>query len=144
MKKYVEYNNVFFPADTPREIMDIVIHHSYRRFRVWFGDRKTGASWDEENDVCGTIGFSTGKLRVPLLIPNRNSAGGGELLADCIVKIMDTRTKQVLYQHPTFSQKTFANDGKCIYANGELIGSNNNEQSAKRFCEFMNGCRMNK
>ena len=75
------------------------------RLRVFYGDTDTGRDWLEENDVCGTIGRSTGLIKIPLFIKNSRSSGGGALLDHCIVKIMIG--KNVLYQHPLYNQPNF-------------------------------------
>ena len=43
-----------------------------------------------------------GPVRVPLLIHNSRSTGGGELLTHCIVRI--TAGPVVLYSHPTYNR----------------------------------------
>ena len=72
------------------------------RCRIWYGDTKTGQAWQEENDVLGYIGRSTGQHKVALLVANSRSTGGGAILTACIVRI-DSTAGQILYSHPTFS-----------------------------------------
>lgn len=114
------------------------------RLRFWYGDNKTGKSWDEENDVCGYIGRSTGNKKNPLLVNNTRSFGGGALMDDSIVKIVDINTKLVLYQHENFEQGIFTTSGNEVLKNGEIYGRCKSEISAVRLCDFMNGKRMNK
>ena len=76
--------------------------HSGRRVRIWYGDRETGRSWNEEYEVTGTIGRSTGKIAVPLLIKNSRSCGGGALLDDCIIRIDDIKEKRSIYRLDNF------------------------------------------
>ena len=83
------------------------------RIRVWYGEN--GKSWNEENDICGTIGRSTGSIKIPLLISKSTSFGGGALLTDRIIKIVDTKTKNVLYQHENFSQSFFGADDTIVW-----------------------------
>lgn len=74
-----------------------------KRIRVHYGDRTTGRDWLEENDVCGTVGRSTGSEKIPLLIASARSLGGGGILSHCIVKITTTTNpRRVLYSHPKY------------------------------------------
>lgn len=57
------------------------------RIRVFYGDVQTGKSWDEYNDVMGTVGRSTGTVKIPLLIHNTRSSGGCGILDHCIIRI---------------------------------------------------------
>ena len=76
--------------------------HSGRRVRIWYGDTEAGASWNAGHEVVGTIGRSTGKIAVPLLIKNSRSYGGGALLDDCIVRIDDIKEKRTVYRLDNF------------------------------------------
>ena len=76
--------------------------HSGRRVRIWYGDTETGRSWNEEYEVTGTIGRSSGNIKIPLLIKNSRSYGGGSLLDDCIIRIDDIHQKRTLYQTENF------------------------------------------
>lgn len=86
---------------TPDEIVAILEKYRDREteVRVFYGDALTGRSWLGENDIVGTIGRSTGRIKIPLLVPTAGHGGPG-LLDHCIVRI-DTRTR-TLWQHPTF------------------------------------------
>jgi hypothetical protein len=53
--------------------------------------------WLEEYDTVGRIGRSCGEIKIPLLIKNSRSYGGGELFTDNIGRIIDVETKKVLY-----------------------------------------------
>lgn len=132
------------------EILEkLISEHRSTRVRLWYGEN--GKSWDEENDVCGYIGRSTGTIKIPLLISSRQSLGGGAILEKYIVKIVDTRTKRTLYQHPNFSQGQFTVenpdlDGYQANVNkdGNLYGRCKTLISAQRLADFMNGKRFNK
>ena len=76
--------------------------HSGRRVRIWYGDTETGRSWNEEYDVTGRIGRSNGKIKIPLLIRNSRSSGGGALLDDHIIRIADIKGKRILYKADNF------------------------------------------
>ena len=145
MKNLVEFNGFWFSESTSDRVKGVIVNN-YRknRLRFWFGDVATGKSWDDEHDVCGYIGRSTGGNKIPLLIENKRSSGGGAILDDCIVKIVDINTKSVLYQHPNFNQSVFTVSGNEVFQNGEIYGRCKNETSASRLCDFMNGKRYNK
>jgi len=131
-------------------------NRSYR-IRVWYGE--DGESWDEENDIVGYVGRSTGNYKIPLLINNSGCYGGGTLLTHCIVKIVKTDTKSVLYQHPNFKQGHFTahplvNQDKDkemllgyfakVLRNKETYAFCRTLEKAIRLSDFMNGKRMNK
>lgn len=72
------------------------------------GDTKIGRDWLEEFETSGYISNSMGPLKVPLLIPNSRSTGGGHILDHCIVRIKDFRTGRELYRHPKYHHGVFA------------------------------------
>lgn len=150
MEDLVEYNGMYFDKRAPLTVKDIIVRHLEfrgKRLRFWYGDSKTGESWDEENDVTGYIGKSTGTKPIPLLIQRRNSMGGGALMTGCIVKIVDTKTHDVLYKHPTFNQPTFSLKNADVFdvvRNEKQHARFGNKKSAQRYVDFMNGKRMSK
>src|ERR1039457_5780938 len=87
-----EYKNVygfFFNAEPNDEVIDLLVN-AYtmdKRIRLFYGDIETGKCWNEENDVIGYIGRSTGSIRIPLMIHNKNSSGGSGILEHCIIGI---------------------------------------------------------
>lgn len=130
-----------------------------KRIRVWYGDNVTGVSWHEEYDIVGTIGRSTGLHKIPLLINNSRSIGGGALLDSCIVCMIDTKTKKVLYSHKLFKMpmaivqdryqtdfsRTISKDyTHCVKINGQQHAFFKSESKAKRYADFMSGKRMGK
>ena len=72
------------------------------RIRIWYGDVNTGLSWLDEYDIMGTIGRSTGQQKIPLLIKNSRSSGGGGILCHCIIRIDIISSKRTIYEHPLF------------------------------------------
>ena len=76
--------------------------HSGRRVRIWYGDTETGRSWNVESEFTGTIGRSTGKIAIPLLIKTSRSQGGGALLDDFIIRIDDIKEKRTIYKSDNF------------------------------------------
>jgi hypothetical protein len=107
----------FFHKETPQKVKDIldrnilsgyslfdVLNNNIRcRLFLDFGDPETGQSWGEVHDTQGTIGRSQGPIKIPLLIQNRRSSGGGAILDHCIVRIRETgKQGRELYRHPTY------------------------------------------
>jgi hypothetical protein len=154
MKTYKEFKGMSFSEETPIQVMEILqAANEYNwRIRVWYGDTKTGRSWNEENDIIGNVGKSNGLHKIPLLIKNKRSSGGDGILDDCIIKIVDIRTNEVLYQNVNFNQSLFKAEEKSdvlgysakvrcdsmVYANCKSI------EQAERLAAFMNGKRHSK
>jgi len=88
-KKYKVSSGTFYHIDTPDHIVEKLeqIRLSGQRIVLDYGDIKTGRSWGETNDIAGTIGRSTGQIKVPILIHNKKSMGGGSILTHCIIGI---------------------------------------------------------
>jgi len=149
MKNLIEFNGFWFAEGTASSVQSVIVSN-YRcknRLRFWYGDKKTGKSWNDENDVCGYIGRSTGTKKIPLLINKISSYGGGGLLTDCIIKVVDTGTKRVLYQHENFNQPEFiVRTYDCAVLANNIVHARGfkTEKQAQRYADFMNGKRMNK
>lgn len=146
MKPLVEFNGVFFQEGTDEKVKQIVSYaineKPKKRFRFWFGDVETGEAWNEEYGIVGYIVKSTDPKKIPLLIYSKRSFGGGALLCDCIVKIVEIRTKKVVYQHNNFHQDTFVICDKKVFDSKGLYGYCKSTESAQRLADFMNGKRM--
>lgn len=93
-----------YHIDTDDNIVEILedLRADNTRVRFHWGDVKTGKDWGDTYDIKGTIGRSTGEIKIPLLIHNSRSMGGGAILDHCIVKITTTKGNRVIYQHPTY------------------------------------------
>lgn len=87
--KYKEVNGTFYHSETSDKVIKILetCRQNGTRIILDYGDVKTGESWGEMYDITGTIGRSTGKIKVPLLIHNKRSIGGGAILDHCIIGI---------------------------------------------------------
>lgn len=145
--------------DTPEAVKDVLtlFNKEFRatRLRLFFGDTATGEVWPEENDVLGYIGCSTGNHKVPLLVHNSRSMGGGHLLDHCIVGIKDVHGRW-RYKHPAFNlgDWTLANHtGESFYSqklpfevlhNGKVHAGFETEAKAKNYIAFMKGERFSK
>jgi hypothetical protein len=152
MKNYSEFNGMWFTNETP-EAIKIALVNGYRsnyRFRLWYGNAESGKSWNEENDICGYIDKSNGSVKIPLLLANNTSSGGGGIMTDCIVKIYNITLKKVVYVHPTFNQSKFeavnGSDMESYAANvlqdGDVYARCKSFQKAVNLARFMNGERM--
>ena len=72
------------------------------RLHISLGDTDTGRDWLEEFETHGYVGRSLGPVKVPLLVANRRSLGGGAILTHCIVRIRTSGGGRVLYQNPKY------------------------------------------
>ena len=122
------------------------------RVRIWYGDTKTGLSWMDEYDVIGTIGRSTGKQKIPLLVKNSRSNGGGGILCHCIIRIDVIGSRRTIYRHPLFNVPMLTvvtnndNDTKNKYPfivlkDNELQARFKSRKSAYNYVYFMTGER---
>jgi hypothetical protein len=107
--RYRRHDGIYFHFETPVEVVGALnaARQARTRIRIRLGDTATGRDWLEEHETEGYVGNSTGPLKVPLLIHNRRSSGGPAMLDHCIVRIIETGTGRVLYQHPMYHTGTF-------------------------------------
>jgi len=110
LSKYKVVNGTSYDLRTPNEIVRVLeqARRNRTRLHISFGDAAKGRDWLEENDINGYIGRSMGPIKVPLLIANRRSLGGGAILDHCIVRIRLSAGGQVLYQHHSYHFGTLA------------------------------------
>jgi hypothetical protein len=139
-----------FHEETPGEVRYILerARDEGHRLRLFYGDTETGRDWLEELDIMGTIGRSTGTIKIPILIRNRRSTGGPAILDHCIVKI--TRQHRVLYQHPKYNHGELAvqKDKRAgrmypwdVTRDNIVVASFDSEGKARRFKSFIQGNR---
>ncbi len=119
------------------------------RIRIWHGEN--GKVWTEENDVTGYVGRSNGSIKVPILIHNKRSLGGGSLLTSCCAKIVETKTNRVIYQHENFVLPVYnvANSTEpgylfSVMENGTVYSNHKTEAQAFRLRDFLIGKRHSK
>lgn len=100
----MKVNGTTYHDETEPEIVAILerLRSNQTRVRFHWGDVKTGEDWGDEYDVKGRIGRSTGTSKIPILLYNTSSNGGGAILDHCIVKISETRGVRLIYQHPNY------------------------------------------
>ena len=108
--RYHRHGGIYVHEQTPIGVVRALntAHQARTHIRIRLGDTGTGKDWLEEFDVEGYVGNSIGPLKVPLLLHNRRSLGGGAILDHRIVRIVETRTGRVLYSHPNYHTGTFA------------------------------------
>lgn len=150
-KDLIEHNGYWFNPETNIEVMKVIsglnCYNRQQRVRVFLGDTKTGKSWNEENYVCGYIGRSTGSKKIPLLIHNANSLGGGGILTHCVIAIYTT-SGNCLYKHPNFDfglweigNELLEEYTQAVYCNKELIARFKTYKQAKNYVDFMTAKR---
>jgi hypothetical protein len=149
-KTYKIIDGFYFDEKTEENAIKEILkaYNGKYRIRIWYGDEKK--SWNEEHDVIGTIGKSTGTIKIPLLIKSSRSYGGIRILDYCIVRIdvnygdcKKTRYIKDGVYFPTFYTlydgeilKVYYND---IDGKQTLYGFNKTEKSTINLCNFMNG-----
>ena len=126
-----------YHIETPESVCEALENArvSGRRLKLYFGDAKTGEDWCEELDTTGTIGRSTGSVKIPILLAN-SRYGGGAVLDHCIIKIK--QAGRVLYQHPNYQQpkidivpSDLPKYSHNLNVNGKTYSRHKTERSAK-------------
>lgn len=99
----IDLGTWFHPETHPevKRQLELALRGKYR-VNIEYGDAETGQAWDDRR-MGGTIGRSTGVMKVPLLIRTSRSYGGEAILTAHIVKISETPGGRLLWQHPTYS-----------------------------------------
>lgn len=119
-----------------------------QRIRIFYGE--DGRCWNEEYETIGVVGRSTGTIKIPLLIKNKSSIGGGAIIDDCIVRIDTKDSKGVIttvYKNDSVKFDHFVStDLGNVYNETKdiLYARCKNGDSGKRLAAFMNGERWSK
>ena len=134
-------NGTYFDNRTNDKVCSILANYvgcRYQRVRVFYGNTESGKDWCECYDVIGYIGRSCGSIKIPLLIPTKNSLGGGGILDHCIVKI--TIDKRVVYEHPKYHCPIEARGNEVWdVEKNQCIFRGKSEKAAKREFAFFKG-----
>ncbi len=156
MKNYKIINVTSFDARTPDEVIRVLEQARLNRTRLHISlghtdGEKIGLDWLEEFESHGYIGRSMGPIKVPLLVANRRSLGGGALLDHCIVRIRQSAGGRVLWQHAAYHFGTVEihhkveplelPDGRVlavdVVRDGELHAAFENIAQARRWVQKM-------
>ena len=146
-----EPSGTYYREGTPRQVIDALENamHTEKRVRLFYGDKETGRDWGDENEVAGTIGRSTGTIKIPLILAKRTSPGGPGILVDCIVRLIVNGRE--VYRHPKYHQPAYTVeasdlDGYAarVDADGKTVARFKTETGAQRWVAFMTGNRMGK
>jgi hypothetical protein len=151
MKTYKHINGTSYHNETPDEVIRVLesARQNRTRLHISLGDTASGRDWLEEFESHGYVGRSMGPVKVPLLVANTRSLGGGSILAHCIVRIRESAGGRVLYQHPDYHhgrleirQKTepvTLPDGRTltvdVLRDGELHASFESIEKARRWVQ---------
>lgn len=104
MVRYVQYENLFFEEGTNEQVKRVLedCFKSNTRIVVDYGDILTGNSWNECYNISGTVGRTAGKIKIPILVYNSRSLGGGAISCASIVAIKTSKGKKLLYTHENY------------------------------------------
>lgn len=144
MKTYKKVGGMSFSENSPDKLCELLVKlsNSRRRIRIFYGDTATGKCWNEENDVIGYVGRTTG-IHSPILVYNNRSMGGGLILDERILKIVDM-SGCVLYQVENFNPSKIEARDNQVYIDGELYANCKDDKTALRLAQFMSGSRFAK
>ena len=105
-KGYKVINGTSYKINTNDDVVKIleIARANKTRIVLDYGDINTGKSWGEIHDITGYVGRSTGNVKIPILVYNKRSMGGGAILDSSIVRILTSIGKCELYKHPNYSK----------------------------------------
>lgn len=89
---YKVVNGTSYRLETPDEVVQVLERARESRVRLAIAYRA------ESQPEYGRVGRSTGSVKVPLLVHNTRSFGGGELWTSGIVEIRESSGGKVLYK----------------------------------------------
>lgn len=104
-KSYVVVDGTYYHESTPQRVIETLeaSRKNRTRIKLWYGDTATGQAWGDVE--VGTVGRSMGPVKIPILLHNRRSTGGGAILDHCIIRIEYSRKgSPPLYSHPNFHE----------------------------------------
>ena len=95
-KRYKVVNGTYYAAKTSDATIERLerARQTGERIRLDYGEPKTGRSWGETNDITGYVGRSTGQVKIPLLLHNKRSIGGGGILTNYILSIRSSNKRR--------------------------------------------------
>jgi hypothetical protein len=90
--KYKVVNGTYYAADTPDEVIQVLERARESRVRLAI------AYEPESRPEFGRVGRSMGPVKVPILVHNTRSMGGGGICTSIIVEIRESNGGRVLYK----------------------------------------------
>lgn len=138
MNEYKIVNGTYYDKDTPDKVIQILerFRGTNQRIRVFYGDTKTGRNYGDEFDTMGYVRRSMGPIKVPILVHNSRSIGGGHMLDSSIVRI--TVDKRNVYIHPKYYCKVTVK-GNEVYLNGKIHARAKTHEKAMKLAAFFRG-----
>ena len=148
------FNGSNFESEKVKSILEGAYHNRMQRLRLFHG--KDGKVWNEEYDVCGYIGRSTGIQKIALLINNKSSSGGNGIMTDRIVGIYDTKMKKCLFWADGYKmpkviialcgsndliKKGYTHE---VWLDNQLYANCKNLKEAQKLADFMTAKRFSK
>ena len=107
-KEYKVLNGTYYHIETSDSLVILLerLRAKEVRLRFHWGDTETGRDYGDRYDVSGTISRSTGPIKIPILIHNARSHGGGGILTHCIVKIRYANHNDggIIYKHKLYHE----------------------------------------
>lgn len=134
-----------------------ILERAYRsneRLRLFYGS--DGKTWQEEHDIIGTVGRSTGVKKIALLVYSSTSSKGTAILTDKIIGIYSTTSKKCLYWNKNYNipkaevvpivNDDLKNKGYffSVLLDDELYSNHKTEIEAIKLSRFMTGKRFSK
>ena len=150
-KRYKNVYGFYFHHETNDKVIDLLVnaYTGGSRIRLYYGDVKTGKCWMDEYDMSGTIGRSTGRIKIPLIINNSRSLGGPGLLEHCIIGVQYKNAW--LYRQDNFHLAEITLEPSklpgyttAVLFDGELRANFKSLSKAERYAAFMKGERGSK
>lgn len=94
--KYIEVNGTCYRYGTPERVITSLegARKNNWRVKIDYGNVQTGKSWNETSGVSGYISRSTGCIKIPILVFNKRSYGGGGILTHDILSIKFSNKKE--------------------------------------------------
>ena len=94
-----------------------------------------------ENDTIGTVGRSCGPYKIPLLIKNSRSTGGGAILDSCVIRIDSVTRKKILYKQDNFYMPAISVNECIVLFDGVIYANCDTNKQANKLAQFMRGDR---
>ena len=106
---YRKYKGIYYANGTSDDVIYAIqrAREEHTRIRIWLGDTETGLAWNEETDVLGYVGTTTGNIKSSILVFKQTSYGGSLISTNKVLRIDNTFYKTTLYQDKNFHTTKF-------------------------------------